>query len=280
MYHVVQPARKIGQSGNPGKQALARSRSNHSMNLQSDIAFQMEDSPIIKLTRKRKRGNYIESEGSETDTTGRSTSSSNSHRALQARHVMSPSVSPGKSTPSTNSHRVPQARHVTSPSVSLGISQELAITTRDEVLSVPHSSTPCKQYDNSRYNTLWCKKPGENVITFHKAVDSPWDSSKENSSFLDTSTTGYKRGKYPFDPDTDIKEQIVCEGMHYHLPKWLHKAHPPSVHMLADHHLGDCPIGDRYCKIMYCQHLPISQWLCQIRDRTLLLKEHTIILYL
>ena len=86
---------------------------------------------------------------------------------------------------------------------------------------------------------------------------------------MDTSTPGFKRGNHlsVFTPqeeyDEQIREAIRKHGLRYKLPKWMHKVRS-SVHVLANHHLGEWPVGDHYCKLAMFQHLPLSQWLYKL----------------
>ena len=67
--------------------------------------------------------------------------------------------------------------------------------------------------------------------------------------------------------------------MHCQLPRWVRRRRPPSVHMIANHHLEEWPIGDIQCKLSYFQHLLLSQWGEKLRSQ-LPLKAHTVVLYL
>ena len=68
--------------------------------------------------------------------------------------------------------------------------------------------------------------------------------------------------------------------MNYKLPSWLRTRRPPSIHVIADQHLEEWPLGDQYCKLTYCQHLPLSQWLEHLRTQQLTIKAHNVVLYL
>ena len=83
----------------------------------------------------------------------------------------------------------------------------------------------------------------DHVIQFaHRSQDSPWDS---DESSMDTSTPEFKRGNHG-DRQTDsyekIRELIRKESIAYKLPCWM-KKNRRSVHILANHHFGEYPIG-------------------------------------
>ena len=73
---------------------------------------------------------------------------------------------------------------------------------------------------------------------------------------------------------------IRKEGIQYPLPSWMHKVRSDSIHILADSHLGEWPVGDRYCKLIFVQHLPLSQWLAKIKQRKIIIRSRAIVLYL
>ena len=71
------------------------------------------------------------------------------------------------------------------------------------------------------------------------------------------------------------------EGLEIHkVPPELRRHRQPSVHILADNHLKDWPIGDNQCQLMYFEHLPLSQWVEKLWSRTIIIQARIVVLYL
>ena len=126
-------------------------------------------------------------------------------------------------------------------------------------------------------------EPGENLIQFHhdESTDGVWETIVEDT-LLETSTPKYKRGLYEeVDPDEKMHKLILSEGLKYTIPKWMHRACPPSVCILVDYHLKEWPFGDTVCRTSYMEHLPLSQWIEKIKKKTIVLNNiRIIVLYL
>ena len=54
----------------------------------------------------------------------------------------------------------------------------------------------------------------------------------------------------------------------------------PSVHILADAHLQNWPIGDTLCRISYFQHLSTSQWIEKLKRKTITIRTRITVLYM
>ena len=80
----------------------------------------------------------------------------------------------------------------------------------------------------------------------------------------------------------NIRQLICKEGVqdHKQIPTWMKRRRPASVHILADNHLGERPIGDQQCKLTYFQHLPLAQWIDKIRKKLIPLNSNITVLYL
>ena len=175
-----------------------------------------------------------------------------------------------------------EVKDVPPPSMSPISSGEDVITPITRRTLQPRSSTPCEHVRDSGYSSSSCRKPEvtDHVINFaHQSHDLPWHSHSSDSS-LDTSTLDYKRGNHrDLDPDECIRELIRKEGVRHRLPRWQRKQRC-TLHVLADSRFGEWPVGDQFCKLTYFQHLPTSQWMRKLRTREIIIKAHSVILYL
>ena len=149
------------------------------------------------------------------------------------------------------------------------------------------SSTPCASASPSGCpSSSYIPEERGTTITFKHLLDTSWETLTDTS--LDTSTPGYKRGihdkpvqRSPQQLEQEARDEILDEGMNYSpLPTWMHRVRPASVHILADHHLGNWPIGDRLCKFSYFQHLPLIRWNDKLQYRDILIRAGVVVLYL
>ena len=67
--------------------------------------------------------------------------------------------------------------------------------------------------------------------------------------------------------------------MKYQLPTWMRRRRGTFVHILADEHLSQWPIGDIQCKISYMPHQSLSQWVEKIRNRVIVIKAQIVVIY-
>ena len=141
----------------------------------------------------------------------------------------------------------------------------------------PKSSTPCKpgtslnthckQYEDSGFASFSSKANNgeEHVIRFQHLNKDPWDSQSEEDSLLNTSTPAYKRGEHPESQEDKATHQarakILKNGVKFDIPRWMTRARPESIQLLTDDQLAEWLIGDRYCKMVYYQHLSLAQWI-------------------
>ena len=150
--------------------------------------------------------------------------------------------------------------------------------------NIPSEWSKCNGYRTSSSTSLEISFT-DNVIQLHHETgeDTVRETSSEEDNHLDTSTPKFKWGLHDY-TELEFTQRahslVEIEGVKYVLPKWLRKARAGTIHILADDHLKQWPIGDGKCRISFVEHSPLRSWIDEVKNCSLVLNSNIVVLYL
>ena len=192
----------------------------------------------------------------------------------QQRCTESPGSSPsqGRRTPSQGCE---------SPVAGLGNSTAADVTTEEN--TPVRSPTLMQEKADAGHNSAQTREAdspeqGEGIIIQMVPSDEvlAWDSDMD-SACSETSTPGYKRGKYA-EPDLSTVLQEIRLDSQLFIPS--RQVRKPSLHLLADSRVGNWPASDQICVIEYQPDWEIRHWISAVRAETIRIQSGTVIIYL